>query len=54
MNKTITLTKQDANALQSVLSKIIKAPKMLDKREFTPTYSEVMALIKVSNQLSER
>ena len=51
---TITLTPEQAEALHGLLPKIIKAPKMLDKREFTPTYDEIMALIEVSNQLWKR
>ncbi|MDE6649161.1 MAG: hypothetical protein K2K45_04455 [Muribaculaceae bacterium] len=49
--KTITLTNEQAEALQSVLNKIIPAEKMLDKREITPTYAEVMAMIETVNQL---
>ena len=49
--KTITLTNEQAEALKSVLNKIIPAPSMLCKREITPTYSEVMAMIETANQL---
>lgn len=50
----IKLTSKQAKALHGLLPKIIKSPKMLDKREFTPTYDEIMALIEVSNQLWKR
>lgn len=50
--KTIKLTTEQADALKRALNKIIPASAMLDKREVTLTYEEVMALIRTVNQLS--
>ena len=51
--KTIRLTTEQADTLKRVLNKIIPASAMLDKREVTPTYEEVMAMINTVNQLSK-
>ena len=37
---------------EEAAARLIEAPAMLDKREVTPTYEEVMAMIEVYNQIS--
>ena len=43
---------EEAAALGALLARLREAPAMLDKREVTPTYEEVMAMIEVYNQIS--
>ena len=49
----ITLTPEQAKALRGLLPRLIAANGMLEKREFTPTYDEIMALIEIGNQLNK-
>ena len=51
--KIFTLTDERAKTFISVLNKIISADNMLDKREITLTYEEVMSMIETVNQLTK-
>lgn len=52
MTTIVLKNPEEAAALRALLTRLIDAPAMLDKREVTPTYNEVMAMIEVCNQLS--